>query len=100
MSDSVGGHTSYKSSRGFGQAYSDNFQSGVDRDGGDGDGGDGDSGDGGTGDTAPTINSLSLFQFTWWGNDIDVDWAVSDDDYVRLRVTDAAGNRTSQRVRL
>ncbi|QSW99686.1 esterase/lipase family protein [Haloterrigena alkaliphila] len=141
VSDSVGSHTTYKSSTGFGQAYISNFQPGVDRNG---DGDDGDNGDGGE-DAAPTIDSLSVDQRSYWGNDITVEWSVSDANgdlssvqsvvfgsssnrldstrtsvsgpsasgtheldppfyndgtYVRVRVTDAAGNDSTRRVRL
>ncbi len=139
VSDSVGSHTTYKSSTGFGQAYISNFQPGVDRNG---DGGD--NGDGGE-DAAPTIDSLSVDQQSFWGNDITVEWSVSDANgdlssvqsvvfgsssnrldstrtsvsgssasgtheldppyyndgtYVRVRVTDAAGNDSTRRVQL
>mgnify|MGYP000259458428 CR=1 FL=1 len=140
VSDSVPGHTSYKSSTGFGQAYLSNFQPGVDRDG------DGDDGDDGTGEeVSPTIDSVSVDQQRFWGNDVTVEWSVGDDngnlasvqstvytsggsnldrattsvsgssasgtheldppwyndgDYVRVRVTDAAGNRTTRRLGL
>ncbi len=133
VSDSVGSHTSYKSSTGFGQAYVSNSQPGVDR-----------NGDGGE-ETGPTVDSLSVDQQSSFGNDITVEWSVSDANgtlspvqsvvfgssrnrldstrtsvsgssasgtheldppfyndgtYVRVRVTDAAGNDSTRRVQL
>jgi len=69
VSSSVSGHTAYKASSGFGQAYLSNFQSGVDR--GDGGGDDGDS-------TAPTAPS-NLSSPSHGETSVDLSWDASSD---------------------